>query len=373
MKKEKIKILFMIHDLGGGGAERVLNNLVNNLNPDSFDITILALFNVGNYQHDLNNNIKYKYVWNKPFPKNTSILKLFPKEKLHNMIVKDTYDIEVAYLEGSVHRIVAGCCNPDTRLLAWQHSYPHEVDDAMIGFRNYEEASACYEKYNGIACVSNEINDAMHKYYPSLNNLSVVHNVNDTDKIVELAKEPIDERLDGSAIKICCVGKLVKLKRVDRIIKVTRQLLDSGHNVQTLIIGTGPEEQLLKDSCVSYGITDKVIFTGFQTNPYKYISKCDIFVCASESEGFSTATTEALVLGLAVVSTPVSGARELLGDNEFGIVSEMTIESIYKCVESLVSNSQLLQDKRNASTKRGEMFLINKSILENETWIKSRL
>lgn len=38
------KLLFLIHDLGPGGAEKVLVNLVNNMNPEKFDITILGLF-----------------------------------------------------------------------------------------------------------------------------------------------------------------------------------------------------------------------------------------------------------------------------------------------------------------------------------------
>ena len=39
-----IKILFMIHDLGPGGAEKVLVNLVNNLDKTKFDVTVISLF-----------------------------------------------------------------------------------------------------------------------------------------------------------------------------------------------------------------------------------------------------------------------------------------------------------------------------------------
>ena len=46
---------------------------------------------------------------------------------------------------------------------------------------------------------------------------------------------------------------------------------------------------------------------GYDINPYKYMSKCDLFVCASYAEGFSTAATEALVLGLPVCTVNVSG------------------------------------------------------------------
>ena len=41
------KILFMIHDLSVGGAEKVLVNLVNNMDHEKFDVTVLALFDEG--------------------------------------------------------------------------------------------------------------------------------------------------------------------------------------------------------------------------------------------------------------------------------------------------------------------------------------
>ena len=50
MNKKK-KILFFHFDLGGGGAEKVLVNLVNNLNPDKYDITLYTVFNYGVYKN----------------------------------------------------------------------------------------------------------------------------------------------------------------------------------------------------------------------------------------------------------------------------------------------------------------------------------
>ena len=61
---------------------------------------------------------------------------------------------------------------------------------------------------------------------------------------------------------------------------------------------------------------------GYQTNPYKYLAKCDLFVCSSHSEGFSTAATEALIVGVPVCSVEVSGMREMLGENnEYGVIT----------------------------------------------------
>ena len=53
------KILFFIHDLKHGGAEKVLVNLVNNMDYEKFDITVMTLFNEGVHIKNLNKNIKY--------------------------------------------------------------------------------------------------------------------------------------------------------------------------------------------------------------------------------------------------------------------------------------------------------------------------
>ena len=76
MKLEKIRVLFLIHDLMHGGAEKVLLNLVNNMDHEKFDITVQTLFDVGAnsfYQ------IKYitKHAIRKCFVEIQNILKCF--------------------------------------------------------------------------------------------------------------------------------------------------------------------------------------------------------------------------------------------------------------------------------------------------------
>ena len=79
---------------------------------------------------------------------------------------------------------------------------------------------------------------------------------------------------------------------------------------------------------------------GYKENPYKYLAKCDLFVCSSYSEGFSTAVTEALILGIPVVTTYVSGMTELLGDNEYGIITSNDEISLYEAIKLLINDEK---------------------------------
>lgn len=103
------KILFMIHDLSVGGAEKVLVNLVNNMDHEKFDVTVLALFDEGVNRQFLNKSVKYQYVFKRTIPGNSHLMKLVSPRKLYSRVVSEGYDIVVSYLEGPTARIVGGC------------------------------------------------------------------------------------------------------------------------------------------------------------------------------------------------------------------------------------------------------------------------
>lgn len=72
------KILFLIHDLHHGGAEKVLVNLVNNMDPEQFEIHVTALFGGGVNEQFLAPHVHFRAIFPKPFPGNSHVMKLFP-------------------------------------------------------------------------------------------------------------------------------------------------------------------------------------------------------------------------------------------------------------------------------------------------------
>lgn len=120
-----IKVLFMIHDLGQGGAEKVLINLVNNMDPNKFDISLIALFGGGINEQFLREGIKYHSIFKKCIPGNSKLMKLLSPERLHDLFIKERYDIEISYLEGPVARIISGCTRQETKLVSWIHVEQH--------------------------------------------------------------------------------------------------------------------------------------------------------------------------------------------------------------------------------------------------------
>ena len=106
-----------------------------------------------------------------------------------------------------------------------------------------------------------------------------------------------------------------------------------------------------------------VTLLGYDTNPYQYIARADLFVCASFSEGFSTAATEALIVGTPVCTVEVSGMKEMLGENdEYGIVTENSEEALYEGIKRLLDDPALLAHYRKQAALRGEQFSTEKTV-----------
>lgn len=361
------KVLFLIHDLLGGGAEKVLVNLVNNMDYSKFDVTVMCIFDVGENKKSLRSEVHYKYVYKKVFKGNQHFMKLLSPESLHKKYIKDVYDIEVAYLEGPCARIISGCQNKDTKLVSWIHCTMKSKEQVSGAFRSYSEAAECYKRFDKMAFVSKDTQNCFVRYCNVNPNMCVLYNTNETEQILLEAKEPVKEIKDDGLYKLVGTGKLEKLKGFDRIIRIHKRLLDEGYPVETFILGKGSEEGNLRILMKDLQVEDSVGLLGYQSNPHKYVSKCDLFVCASFSEGFSTAATEALIVETPVCTVDVSGMKEMLGENnEYGIITENNEEALYNGIKKILDNPDLLAHYKRQAEIRGKTFSTENTVLAVE-------
>lgn len=354
----KKKILFLIHDLGPGGAEKVLVNLVNNMDCEQFDITVMALFGGGVNGQFLKPHIRLVNCFQKAIRGNSHLLKLLTPKQLHKWLIKEKYDIEVSYLEGPSARIISGCPDAGTKLISWIHVEQHTKALAAQSFRSYEESRRCYEKFHQTVCVSEYVKRDFLSLYPRLQNMQVLYNTNETAQILEQSREPVEPGIfrEGE-IKLCGVGKLMPIKGFDRIARIHKRLREDGLPVHTYILGEGSERQKIETYVKENNLEDTFTLLGYRTNPYKYVAGCDVFLCASTAEGFSTAATEALIVGTAVCTVEVSGMKEMLGEyDEFGIVTENNEEALYQGVKKLLTEPGLLAHYKAQATLRGKDF-----------------
>ena len=367
------KVLFLIHDLGQGGAEKVLVNLVNNMDSSKFEITVLSLFGGGVNEQFLNSYIRYRTVYKNSIPANSLWMQLFTPERLHKMYIKERYDIEISYLEGPCARIISGCKGPDTKLVSWIHTKFNGDNEILKPFRNEEEAIACYRRFDYTAFVSKDVQNRFCKTIPLQNAFGVLYNTVESDKIINKSKEAvINVSIDKRKVNLVTVGTLKAVKGYDRLLHICNRLRDEEYQFHLYMLGTGPIKYEIQKYIDTHKLNDSVSMLGYDSNPYKYISKCDLYVCSSITEGFSTAVTEALIVGTPVCTTDVSGMREMLGDNnEYGLITENSEEALYEGIKKFLDNPDLLAHYKKQAEIRGKEFSTEKTVKAVEDMLLS--
>jgi glycosyltransferase involved in cell wall biosynthesis len=132
--------------------------------------------------------------------------------------------------------------------------------------------------------------------------------------------------IPASAAVVGAVGRLVPVKRLDRVLQVTAALRADGLDAHALLVGGdvhgfAPEyEPYLRELAASLGLDGAVTFTGHVADIAPYVAMMDTFVTAAPDEGFGAAVVEALALGVPVVAVDAGGPTEIVEDNQSGLI-----------------------------------------------------
>lgn len=356
------KLAFLIHDLMGGGAEKVLVNMVNNLNPEKYDITVVTLFDEGIHKKNLAPHIHYKSFLKKSFNGNKYVFRMLSPEFWYKRVFgREKYDVVVSYLEGTCARIVSGC--NDAKTAVWIHRERDE-NGYKVCFKSKQEADEAYSSFDRIVCVAQSLKDNFSKHCSAFDSAEVLYNVNETDKIILKSKEDVEEKYlfeDGVPV-ISFIGKIIREKGIYRLIDIHKKLNEKNIPHRFCVMGVGEDEENAKQLLKESGCEKDFVFMGFCQNPYKYLARSDMFVCASFAEGFSTATTEALVLGVPAVVTDCSGMKEMLGDNEYGFITENSDDALYEGIEKMLTDKELRLNYKKQAELRGKDFSMERSL-----------
>lgn len=227
-----------------------------------------------------------------------------------------------------------------------------------LGFRSKQEALKYYNSFDRNVCVSNTVKEKFCTFGINEDKTIVLYNTNEDQEIKERSEEPIDDMVfDKNTINMVSVGKLVPSKGYDRLLRIHNRLIKEGFAIHTYILGIGEHEDEFRKFIKENHLEDSFTLLGYKKNPYKYVKNCDLYVCSSRKEGFSTAVTEALIVGTPVISTKCSGAVELLGEHdEYGVVVENDEEALYEGLKELLSNDEKIQYYHEKAIERAVFF-----------------
>lgn len=345
-ERNKIRILFLIESLSGGGAEKVLSVLVKYFNYDRYEVMICPIVDTGVYSEEVKRYATYytpiityrgnkiRRLWNRI--KYKLVYSILPLRWVYRWFIPQKYDVEIAFCEGFLTKLLS-YADSKSRKIAWIHTdmidNPWTIELGV--YRNVEEERAAYSVYDKIVCVSQTVEQSFHRKYGLKERTCTIYNPIDVDYIQERAAERGSR--DINLVKIISIGRLVPQKGYDRLLKVAKKLHDEGVEFVLEILGEGQERQLLDKYILDNKMKSYVSLLGFCHNPYKYLNNANLFVCSSRAEGFSLVIAEAILLGIPVISTYCSGPNELLADGENGMLVENSEEGLYKGLKAFLN------------------------------------
>lgn len=386
----KKKILFTINTFSRAGAETALLALLRLLDPSEYDLSVFVLTSQGELFGELP---EYVRVLNKSYD-STSVLsgrgkvKLFKQAlkslltrgnifrllpylicNLFDMIKKksvsadkllwrvfsegaprcDTeYDLAVAYLEGGSTYYVA-----DQVKAKKKAAFVH-IDYRMAGYTRRLDRG-CYESYDKIFAVSDEVRSNFLDVYPEYaDKTEVFRNILD---VSEIRRKSLLEGgfTDGyTGTRILTIGRLMAQKAFEISVDALKLLKDAGGDYRWYVLGEGDQRGMLEQKIASLGLKNDFILCGAVDNPYPYLKQTDLYVHASRFEGKSIAIQEAQILGCAVLVSDCSGNREQVTDGEDGRLCELTPEAIKDGIEWLMSHPE---ERKKYSEAAGRKYI----------------
>ncbi len=355
--ENKKKILFVINNLSVGGAETILVDTVNAL-CDEYDITVHTVTNKGPFRERLSKNIRYKSIVR---AKTNFFTRFFAyiisfiisPEFTYKHYLKDDYDYEVAFLEGVPTKLLSGSDNKKAKKYAWVHIDLNETFGLEKVHPSMDAHIECYKKFDKIVCVSETVKEAFTKRFGIEDNLIVKYNLLDDKDVLERAQEPV-ERTDR--VRIVSVGRLVRRKGFDRLLIIMKKLAKENIDCELVIVGDGSRREELEGYVNYNNLADRVIFTGYCDNPYKYMNSADLVVLPSRAEGYSTVATESVIIGKPTVVCDCSGMSEIFGDSEYGVIVPNDENELYEAVKKMVCDKELRDHYAEKACERGKDF-----------------
>ncbi len=373
-----MKLLFAIHYLELGGAERSLIGLLEALNYSRIDVDLFVYNHRGElmkmippqvhilpeipeyaqierplkevlrdgYWRIVLARLKAKWQFSRyvkrNHPKDGSAIFSFIMNNIVRWLppISSTveYDLAVSFL--TPHDIVLEKVRAKKKV-AWIHTDYSQIDvDQSLEL-------PVWASYDKIVSISPDVTRAFLEVFPSLEHKIVeIPNVL-SPKLVREGAEiiPAEEIVkemprEEAVINLLSVGRFSTAKNYDNVPDICRRILNEGLSVRWYIVGYGGDESLIRRKIQEAGMGDRVILLGKKENPYPYMKECDIYVQPSRFEGNAVTVREAQILGKPVVVTNYPTAHSQVRDGQDGIIVPLDNEGCAKGIAVLISDRE---------------------------------
>lgn len=330
-----MKYLFHISSLYGGGAERVMSNLINYFYLLGNEVTVVVC-----YEHEkeycINENIPKIVIGNRGLFKQS--------RRLRKIIKKFKPDLSISFMQGGNFRMVlANLFSKNKYILSIRNDpkkeYPGRISRAF--------AKMMFNKADGLVF---QTPDAKNYFSKKIQKKSAI------------IFNPVGEMFfadDRKSItkNIVAFGRLTSQKNYDLMIN-SFSLVKDTIKENLLIYGEGELKHELEEKIKLLGLSDRVYLMGRTNQVQDVLSDAKCFILSSDFEGMPNALLEAVCMLVPSISTdcPCGGSRIILQDGAGILVPVNDTVQLSKAIEKVVNDEKFASELSSNCLRVREKF-----------------
>lgn len=322
----KIKVLFLIHDLRGRGAERFLATLLTRFDREKYHPALFVYHDT--FAMSIPPDVETISAHLETEPASPGLLKkvvLFFVKIITLTRALNTYkpDVVLSVAGTNIALMIARhFCQGKPKIILSEHTLPFidnmNVDNRLERYFLNKAISMTVPRAEMVIVPSQGVSDHLSLHYgiPS-GIIKVIPNPVDREEIRKAAAAGPDFPFprDGN-FRIGFVGGFTREKNVSSLIRAIAILIKKGMPVRLFLVGDGEEKESLKALSKELSVSDAVHFLGYQNNPYPFLKEFDTLVVPSYYETFSYVILEAIACGVPVISSKWPSCEYMYRDNE---------------------------------------------------------
>lgn len=339
----KKKIAFRSGSLRMGGLERILIEVLKEIDKSKYDITLFIEDDCGEeniFEGDIPSEVNYKFLKDKKLRELTEKV----KSKKKNLFYKVWYNYLMVYekkvavkklkeylIEDPEIKVIidfdAGLSKaadqfPDIKKVAWIHNSIPKLKKKKDKIERFGKRLGNYQK---VVAICNDMKDELLEIYPHLKGkVDRIYNPFNFERIETLALD--DSLLNENEKTLIEDDYVIAVSRLDNVQKDYKTLVDAykiakekGFKSKLYIVGDGPDKEDINGWIKDAGLEKYIVLLGLQKNPYIWMKNSKFFVHSSKYEGLPTVLIEAMICGKTVVSSDCpTGPREILDNGRCG-------------------------------------------------------
>ena len=332
---EKIKLIVSVNDFRVGGAQKIVCDVLSELNPQKFDLHLLTLQQLPGettLYSDLPQSVSIHQINFGSFYDFKSWLKLF---KLLRSIGPEVVWSNL-FFSNTVMRVMAvfmgfSVVVTEHNTYQWKSWQQKLIDRVLSSFTYRIVAVSNRVKEHTLA--SSSISESKFTVIPNgVDFARFARNFSKKEKTK--IREELGIGLDDRVV--ICVGQLIRQKNHELLIYSFSKLDNRYSDCRLLILGEGTERDNLESQIARLDLKDRVLMPGIKKNTEAHYAISDFFVLSSRFEGFGIVCIEAMAAGLPVIATKVAGPDEYIKVSQNGFFTEANPVSMSEKIQYLL-------------------------------------